>query len=142
MRCLSENQPVVFKKYLKDFGVATPSNAMDLSSLVAEDTVRVSENTQILLLHDLFRKLGVKIVLVERFGELVGIITKKGFVHQLHLREEDEEHSKDITTHHDRTPAGDCEEERPRSAILAANERSPKLLGNLDQSLNVPLLHK
>merc|ERR1712194_897083 len=61
--------------------------AMDLSSLVDETSVRVLEETQVLQLHDIFRKLGAKVILVERGAELAGIITKKGFVHHLHLME-------------------------------------------------------
>lgn len=56
---------------------------LDLSQFVDEAVMRVVPETPLAQVHNIFRQLGVKLVLVARFGHLAGLITKKSFVHHL-----------------------------------------------------------
>lgn len=90
---VKDSQLVAFQQYL-----TTPQKgALDLSKLVDETPMRVVESTQIVQIHDMFRKLGLKLILVERYAELVGIITKKSFVHHLHEMHENAAHGEPLT---------------------------------------------
>jgi len=77
---MREDFPVVFRRYTTH----RVSGAMDLSKFVDETVVRIVPETPLAQVHNIFRQLGVKIVLVARFGHLAGIITKKAFVDHLH----------------------------------------------------------
>jgi len=76
---MREDFPVIFKKYTTH----PVSGALDLSKFVDETVVRIVPETPLAQVHNIFRQLGVKIVLVARFGHLAGIITKKSFVDHL-----------------------------------------------------------
>jgi len=76
---LSDTLPVAFKKYSK----TKCPGAMDLSKFVDETVVRIVPETPLAQVHNIFRQLGVKLVLVARFGSLAGMITKKSFVDHL-----------------------------------------------------------
>jgi chloride channel 3/4/5 len=72
---------VVFKKYLdkKDPQVGA-SNALDASKQVDEGVMVVVPNTPASQLQQIFRNLGVRIILVRDRAALVGMITKKSFI--------------------------------------------------------------
>jgi len=76
---VNDTFPVAFKRYSK---VKAPG-AMDLSKFVDETVVRIVPETPLAQVHNIFRQLGVKLVLVARFGGLAGMITKKAFVDHL-----------------------------------------------------------
>jgi len=77
---MREDFPVIFKKYT----TSRVQGALDLSKFVDETVVRIVPETPLAQVHNIFRQLGVKLVLVARFGHLAGMITKKGFVDHLH----------------------------------------------------------
>ena len=58
---------------------------MDLSKYVDDGTVvRIVPETPLVQVHNIFRQLGIKLVLVVRFGKLAGMITKKSLAKYLH----------------------------------------------------------
>merc|ERR1719491_2837604 len=77
---LGRDLRVSFKKYSK----SRTSGSLDLSRFVDETTIRLVPETPLAQVHNIFRQLGVKLVLVARFGSLAGLITKKSFVDHLH----------------------------------------------------------
>lgn len=69
---------------------------VDLSGLLDPTPVQVSEHMALYRLHDLFCKMGLKYVIVVRFGKAVGFVTKKDIIdalkhlhHQQHAGHED-----------------------------------------------------
>lgn len=56
------------------------SRAIDLSPLVDVTVYRVVKEMPVKEVHEMFRKLGIKLILVEEDGHLVGMITKKSFI--------------------------------------------------------------
>jgi len=73
-----EDHPVCFARYS-----GRAKKGMDLSKLVDQTVVRVVPETPLAQVHNIFHQLGIQVVLVTRFGELVGILTKKSFVDHL-----------------------------------------------------------
>jgi len=67
---------------------------LDLSGVVDESVMQCVESTPVHSVHETFRKMGVKVILVKHYGILMGMITKKSFVHHLELLEE--EHAEHI----------------------------------------------
>lgn len=59
-------------------------NAVDLSPLVDDTVVRLVPETPVSQVHNVFRQLGLRLIMVVRHGRLQGMITKKNFVHKLH----------------------------------------------------------
>ncbi|CAL1131702.1 unnamed protein product [Cladocopium goreaui] len=55
-------------------------NMVDLSSLVDRTVLQIVPEMRLEQVHQIFLELGAKLVLVSRFGKLVGMITKKAFV--------------------------------------------------------------
>mmetsp|Transcript_63316 Transcript_63316/g.137765 ORF Transcript_63316/g.137765 Transcript_63316/m.137765 type:complete len:769 (+) Transcript_63316:108-2414(+) len=82
---------VCFSKYIpKD---TIPAGAMNISKFCEEAAVRVVPATPANTLHSIFRSLGVSLVLVTDYeGKLVGIITKKSFIHYMMELHEPEEY--------------------------------------------------
>mmetsp|Transcript_99887 Transcript_99887/g.287001 ORF Transcript_99887/g.287001 Transcript_99887/m.287001 type:complete len:1585 (+) Transcript_99887:104-4858(+) len=76
---VAEDVRVAFRRYTR----VKASGAMDLSKFVDETVVRIVPETPLAQVHNIFRQLGVKLVLVARFGSLAGLITKKSFVDHL-----------------------------------------------------------
>jgi len=80
-----ESTQVVFAKYLPHIQT---DHMIDLSSpclgLIDDGAIHVVPETPLTQVHNIFRQLGVNLVLVSRFGKLVGILTKKSFLHHLH----------------------------------------------------------
>jgi len=74
------DMPVAFRKYTNN----ASSGALDISKFVDETVIRLVPETPLGHVHNIFRQLGVKLVLVSRFGQLAGLITKKAFVDHLH----------------------------------------------------------
>jgi len=72
---------------------------MDLSKFVDTTLIRLVPETPVAQVHNIFRQLGIKIILVTRFAELVGMITKKSFVDRL------QDHDSRITVHMTDDPA-------------------------------------
>jgi len=76
---------VVFARFLPSLDT---QGMLDLSEpslkLIDESAVHVVPETPLAQIHNIFRQLGVKLVMVSRFGKLVGIVTKKAFLHHLH----------------------------------------------------------
>lgn len=68
------------------------SKERDLSDYVDGDMIRIVSETPLAQVHNIFRQLGIKLVLVTRFADLEGMITKKSFVdhcreqHMMHLK--------------------------------------------------------
>ncbi|CAJ1422249.1 unnamed protein product [Effrenium voratum] len=56
---------------------------LDLSSLVDRTVIQIVPETRLEQVHQIFLELGLKLVLVCSFGQLVGMITKKAFVQYL-----------------------------------------------------------
>jgi chloride channel 3/4/5 len=82
---VGDSTKVAFAKYVR------PNEAegvLDLSDpslgIIDEGAIHVVPDTPLGQVHNIFRQLGVNLVLVSRFGKLVGIITKKSFLHHLH----------------------------------------------------------
>jgi hypothetical protein len=72
---------VVFKKYLdKRDPQVNATNALDASKQVDEGVMVVVSNTPASQLQQIFRNLGVRIILVRDRAALVGMITKKSFI--------------------------------------------------------------
>merc|ERR1719215_1581653 len=78
-----ENQFVVFKRYLPASTASPSFCGIDLSKFVDDTILRIVPETPLAQVHNIFRQLGIKIVLVTRCAEMVGMITKKSFVHHL-----------------------------------------------------------
>lgn len=57
-----------------------PSGAVDLTRFVDRGVHRVAAETPSADIHNMFRLLGIKLVLVVRKGDLVGLITKKAYI--------------------------------------------------------------
>merc|ERR1719160_1536157 len=83
---VTESTQVVFGKHQRS--AVRDSTSLDLckapSKILDESAIYVVPETPLAQVHNIFRQLGVKLVLVARFGKLVGIITKKSFLHHLH----------------------------------------------------------
>jgi len=60
------------------------SNTLSLADQMDPLMMSIVPDTPLAQLHNIFRGLGVKLVVVLRFGKLVGMITKKSFVHSFH----------------------------------------------------------
>jgi len=56
------------------------SHAEDLSGFVDSTVYRVVKEMPLKEVHEMFRKLGIKLIMVEEDGQLVGMITKKSFI--------------------------------------------------------------
>jgi chloride channel 3/4/5 len=84
---VDNSTPVAFAKFLSSAEIVA-GEILDLSEphcqLIDESVIHVVPETPLAQVHNIFRQLGAKIVLVTRFGKLVGIITKKAFLHHLH----------------------------------------------------------
>eukprot|EP00418_Pyrodinium_bahamense_P082801 CAMPEP_0179071272 /NCGR_PEP_ID=MMETSP0796-20121207/31447_1 /TAXON_ID=73915 /ORGANISM="Pyrodinium bahamense, Strain pbaha01" /LENGTH=724 /DNA_ID=CAMNT_0020768383 /DNA_START=96 /DNA_END=2270 /DNA_ORIENTATION=+ len=70
---VSEGQQVHFRQ-------AHGCSGLDLSKLVDVTVYRVVQEMPVKEVHEMFRKLGIKIILVEECGKLAGMITKKSFI--------------------------------------------------------------
>jgi len=73
---MSPSTPVVFKRYT----ARRVQGALDFSKFVDETVLRIAPETPLAQVHNIFWRLGVKLVLVARFGKIAGLITKKSFV--------------------------------------------------------------
>jgi chloride channel 3/4/5 len=60
------------------------SNALPLADHLDHLLLNIVPDTPLAQLHNIFRGLGDKVVIVLRFGKLIGMITKKSFVHSFH----------------------------------------------------------
>jgi chloride channel 3/4/5 len=84
---VDDSTSVAFTKFLSSTDVVL-EDTLDLSDpghqLIDESVIYVVAETPLAQVHNIFRQLGVKLVLVTRFGKLVGIITKKAFLQHLH----------------------------------------------------------
>ncbi|KAL5112652.1 H Cl exchange transporter 3 [Taenia crassiceps] len=65
-----------------DFGL--PTNVANLSAIVDLSPITVTDQTPMETVLDFFRKLGLRQVLVTKNGRLLGIITKKDVLRQMH----------------------------------------------------------
>ncbi|KAH9286646.1 H(+)/Cl(-) exchange transporter 3 [Echinococcus granulosus] len=65
-----------------DFGL--PANVANLSAIVDLSPITVTDQTPMETVLDFFRKLGLRQVLVTKNGRLLGIITKKDVLRQMH----------------------------------------------------------
>eukprot|EP00929_Paragymnodinium_shiwhaense_P030513 TRINITY_DN17284_c0_g1_i2.p1 TRINITY_DN17284_c0_g1~~TRINITY_DN17284_c0_g1_i2.p1 ORF type:complete len:743 (-),score=152.71 TRINITY_DN17284_c0_g1_i2:49-2277(-) len=72
----STNTKVCFAKFLK----SKPPGMLDASHVVDETVVVVVPETPATQLQNMFRNLGIKLILVRREAALVGMITKKSFI--------------------------------------------------------------
>lgn len=72
---LSEGDKMAFQP-----SATTRRGPMDLSHLVDGTVYRVVKDMPVKEVHGMFRKLGLKLILVEEAGRLVGMITKKSFI--------------------------------------------------------------
>lgn len=68
-------------KYILD---SCRGKAVDLSPLVDDTVMRLVPETPLSQVHNVFRQLGLRMVMVVRHGRIQGIVTKKHFVHHLH----------------------------------------------------------
>eukprot|EP00931_Biecheleriopsis_adriatica_P078252 TRINITY_DN51707_c0_g1_i1.p1 TRINITY_DN51707_c0_g1~~TRINITY_DN51707_c0_g1_i1.p1 ORF type:complete len:738 (+),score=122.20 TRINITY_DN51707_c0_g1_i1:84-2297(+) len=75
---ITDTTPVVFAKYLD--GKPHPQGAIDLSHLVDHTVYRCVKEQSSAILHNMFRNLGIKMIMVTERGNVVGIITKKAFI--------------------------------------------------------------
>lgn len=57
---------------------------VNFHQIVDTGVMRIVPETPLAQVHNIFRQLGVKLILIVRGGMLVGIITKKQFVDHLH----------------------------------------------------------
>eukprot|EP00747_Dinoflagellata_sp_TGD_P082220 gnl/TRDRNA2_/TRDRNA2_161620_c0_seq1.p1 gnl/TRDRNA2_/TRDRNA2_161620_c0~~gnl/TRDRNA2_/TRDRNA2_161620_c0_seq1.p1 ORF type:complete len:189 (-),score=35.07 gnl/TRDRNA2_/TRDRNA2_161620_c0_seq1:40-606(-) len=74
---IEEKMKVIFGKFLAN----PPAGALDLSKFVDETFMRCVPETPAVQLQQIFRNLGVKLILVTSCrGALVGMITKKSFI--------------------------------------------------------------
>jgi chloride channel 3/4/5 len=109
--CVDSSTPVVFAKFLPSVDA---KDMVDLSQshvkLLDESVIHVVPETPPAQIHNIFRQLGVKVVLVTRFGKLVGMLTKKAFLHHLH-----EGHIGDIK--HDPVVHAPLENPTPKRAV-------------------------
>jgi len=117
---LDDEFPVIFKKYAKQ-------------RVPDETFVRIVPETPLGQVHRIFRQLGVKLVLVTRFGYLAGMITKKAFVD--HLQEGRVGHIA-VTPAVTGEPCPPIEEEP--EASLAKSPRGPALDGGVAAPLLQP----
>jgi len=76
---VSVNTPICFAKFLKE----KPKNVLDMSKHVDETVMTAVPETPAAFVQQIFRNLGVKLVLIRRRGALVGMITKKSFITQM-----------------------------------------------------------
>jgi chloride channel 3/4/5 len=60
------------------------SSALPLADRLDRLLLSIVPDTPLAQLHNIFRGLGDKVVIVLRFGKLIGMITKKSFVHSFH----------------------------------------------------------
>lgn len=83
---VTESTQVVFGKHQRP--AVRDSTILDLckasSKILDQSAIYVVPETPLAQVHNIFRQLGVKLVLVARFGKLVGIITKKSFLQHMH----------------------------------------------------------
>eukprot|EP00928_Gymnodinium_smaydae_P070198 TRINITY_DN5409_c2_g2_i1.p1 TRINITY_DN5409_c2_g2~~TRINITY_DN5409_c2_g2_i1.p1 ORF type:complete len:758 (+),score=165.50 TRINITY_DN5409_c2_g2_i1:67-2274(+) len=79
---VNDNTKVWFAKYVEG---KKPTNVMDLSKLVDECVTVVVPETPAAQCQQMFRNLGIKLILVRQKAALVGMITKKAFI--THLEE-------------------------------------------------------
>merc|ERR1712151_253163 len=75
-----KNIPAYFAKFMEPGKDEMKKGAIDLSRFVDETVVTVVKQTPAAQLQQIFRNLGVKIILVREKGNLVGVITKKAFI--------------------------------------------------------------
>eukprot|EP00397_Hematodinium_sp_SG-2012_P003964 GEMP01003974.1.p1 GENE.GEMP01003974.1~~GEMP01003974.1.p1 ORF type:complete len:848 (-),score=152.16 GEMP01003974.1:1726-4269(-) len=68
-------------KYILD---GCRGKAIDLSDLVDDTVMRLVPETPLTQVHNVFRQLGLRMIMVVRHGRLQGMITKKHFVYHLH----------------------------------------------------------
>lgn len=61
---------------------------VDLRPWLHPSPVQVVEHTPLYRVHELFRKLGLRYVLVTNFGRLTGILTKKDIQHAIEKHED------------------------------------------------------
>mmetsp|Transcript_64388 Transcript_64388/g.178546 ORF Transcript_64388/g.178546 Transcript_64388/m.178546 type:complete len:752 (-) Transcript_64388:149-2404(-) len=73
---IHEGQQVLFRR-------EPGRSGLDLSRLVDVTAYRVVQEMPVKEIHEMFRKLGIKLILVEECGKLVGMITKKSFIHHI-----------------------------------------------------------
>lgn len=59
-------------------------NTLPLADHLDHLLLNIVPDTPLAQVHNIFRGLGVKVVIVVRFGKLIGMITKKSFVHSFH----------------------------------------------------------
>jgi len=82
---VKDNARVIFASFMPQEEQAP--NALDFSPLVDQTILRIDPQMAVSQVHTLFRQLGLKIILVAKGANLVGIITKKCFLHHLHILE-------------------------------------------------------
>lgn len=73
---VNDRMKVAFSRFL----TVKPDNCLDLSNLVDESVLRAVPETPAVVIHKLFRNMGIKQILITRKGDLVGMITKKSFI--------------------------------------------------------------
>jgi len=71
---------VAFKEWCKD---PDSVKGIDVSSHVDAYIMRIVPETPLAQVHNIFRQLGVKLLLITMFGELKGMITKKAYLDEL-----------------------------------------------------------
>jgi len=78
--------PVYFSMHSPKFYLDSVSanNGIDLSDLVDDTVMRLVPETPMSQVHNVFRQLGLRMIMVVRHGRLQGMITKKSFVSHLH----------------------------------------------------------
>jgi len=82
---VKESTPVYFKKFMDASRDETKKGAIDISKFVDETIVVCVKKTPAVQLQQMFRNLGVKLVLVRDKANLIGLITKKSFI--MHMEE-------------------------------------------------------
>jgi len=80
---ISPTAPVAFCDFIEDTEKELPLGIEDLSFLVNVAVTRCVPETPAAQVHYMFRNLGIKIILITKRAALVGMITKKSFIHHM-----------------------------------------------------------
>jgi chloride channel 3/4/5 len=81
-----EEKPMVSSETrvtLSKFLPSNPMDSLDVSDFIDEAVIVVVKETPAAQLQQIFRCLGVKLCLVRHNGQLIGMITKKAFIHHM-----------------------------------------------------------
>eukprot|EP00928_Gymnodinium_smaydae_P070196 TRINITY_DN5409_c2_g1_i2.p1 TRINITY_DN5409_c2_g1~~TRINITY_DN5409_c2_g1_i2.p1 ORF type:complete len:790 (+),score=223.28 TRINITY_DN5409_c2_g1_i2:184-2370(+) len=85
--------------FAKFISTPKPEDVMDLSKIVDECVMTCVPETPAASLQQMFRHLGLKVVMVREFGLLVGMITKKSFIKSMEELHSHEHHEKKQNHH-------------------------------------------